>query len=68
MTAHELGDLKDSLFQLFVDNGGMAGEEFEQHITDLCKLLDQIWEKKLSLSAMKTELFMTEAAFSGATV
>jgi hypothetical protein len=40
MTARELGDLKDNLFQLFVDNGGMAGEEFSQHMTDLHKLLD----------------------------
>ena len=68
MTARELGDLKDSLFQLFVDDGGMAGEEFKQHITDLRKLLDRIRERKLSLSASKTELFMTEAVFAGATV
>ena len=40
ITAHEIGDLKDSLFQLFVNDSGMAGEEFEQHITDLHKLLD----------------------------
>jgi hypothetical protein len=40
MTAHELGDLKDKLFQLFVDNSGMAGEEFTTHIADLRTLLD----------------------------
>jgi hypothetical protein len=40
MTARELGDLKDKLFQLFVDDGGMAGDEFNQHITDLHILLD----------------------------
>lgn len=26
MTARELGDLKDNLFQLFIDDGGMAGD------------------------------------------
>ena len=68
MTARKLGDLKDTLFQLFVDDGGMAGDEFNQHITDLCKLLDRIHKRKLSLSPSKTELFMTEAVFAGATV
>ena len=68
MTAHKLGDLKDNLFQLFVYDGGMAGEEFDQHITDLCRLLDQIRERKFSLSASKTVFFMTEAVFAGATV
>jgi hypothetical protein len=68
MTACELGDLKDILFQLFVDDGGMGGEEFNQHISDLRKLFDRIRERKLSLSATKTELFMTEAVFAGATV
>jgi hypothetical protein len=60
--------LKDNLFQLFVDDGGMAGEEFNQHITDLRKLLDRVRERKLLLSAHKTEIFMTEAVFMGATV
>jgi hypothetical protein len=68
MTARELGNLKDKLFQLFIDNGGMAGKEFTTHIADLHTLLDQIHDRKLSLSASKTELFMTEAVFAGATV
>jgi hypothetical protein len=68
MTACELGDLKDKLFQLFVDDGGMASEEFITHIADLHTLLDRIRDRKLSLSASKTELFMTEAVFAGATV
>src|ERR1700677_889882 len=68
MTARELGDLKDKLFQLFVDDGGMAGDEFNQHITDLRTLLNRVRDRKLSLSASKTELFMTEAVFAGATV
>ena len=68
MTARELGDLKDKLFQLFVDDGGMAGDEFNQHITDLCTLLNRVRDRKLSLSASKTELFMMEAVFAGATV
>ena len=68
MTACELGDSKDKLFQLFVDDGGMAGDEFTTHIADLRTLLDQIHDRKLSFSASKTELFMTEAVFAGATV
>ena len=68
MTACELGDLKDKLFQLFIDDGGMPGEEFNQHIADLCTLLDRICDRKLSLSASKTKLFMTEAVFAGATI
>ena len=68
MTACELGDLKDTLFQLFVDDGGLAGDEFTQHIADLRTLLDRICDRKLSLSTSKTELFMTEAVFAGATV
>jgi hypothetical protein len=32
MTACELGDLKDELFQLFVDDSGMASDEFNQHL------------------------------------
>jgi hypothetical protein len=68
MTARELGDLKDKLFQLFVDDSGMAGDEFNQHITDLHTLLDRIRDRKLSLSMSKTELFMTEVVFAGATV
>ena len=46
----------------------MGGGEFNQHISDLHKLLDRIHERKLSLSANKTKLFMTEAVFAGATV
>jgi len=68
MTAHGLGDLKDKLFQLFINDGSMPGEDFNQHIADLCTLLDQVRDRKLSLSANKTELFMTEAVCVGATV
>ena len=68
MTARELGDLKYKLFQLFVDDGSMAGNDFDQHIADLRKLLERVRERKLSLSAAKTEFFMTEAVFAGATV
>lgn len=68
MTACKLGDLKDNLFQLFIDDGGMASDDFSQHITDLHTLLNQVCNRKLSLSASKTELFMTKVVFTGATV
>ena len=68
MTAREMGDLKDKLFQLFVNDSGMASDEFNQHITDFCTLLNRVRDRKLSLSTSKTELFMTEAVFARATV
>ena len=40
MMAHKLADLKDKLFQLFVDDSGMASNKFSQHITDLRTLLN----------------------------
>ena len=68
MIEQELGDLKDTLFELFINNGGMASNEFSQHITDIFTLLNWVCNRKLLLSASKTKLFMTEVVFVGATV
>ena len=50
------------------ETGSMADNEFNEHIANLCTLLNCVCDKKLSLSASKTELFMTEMVFAGATV
>jgi hypothetical protein len=68
MMATALGDLVGTLFKLFVDDGGMAGDNFETAIADIRTLLTRIQEKGLSLSAAKSNFFATEAVFAGARV
>jgi hypothetical protein len=51
--------------QLFVDDGGMAGDDFEQKMADLRTVFLWIREHKLSLSTQKMKFFMTEATFAG---
>jgi hypothetical protein len=57
-----------SLLELFVDDGGMASDSFEEGIKKLCALLDRVRQEKMSLSPSKLKLFMTEAVFAGAQV
>lgn len=68
MTAKALGDLVGTLFELFVDDGGMAGDIFEDTIANIRILLVRIRETGLSLSAAKSSFFETEAVFAGARV
>lgn len=68
MTARTLGDLVGTLFELFVDDGAMAGDDFEGLLGDLRVLLTRVREKGLSLSASKSRFFVTEAVFAGARV
>jgi hypothetical protein len=68
MTANALGDLVGTLCELFVDDGGMAGDNFQTMLDDTRKLLLRIREKGLSLSASKSSFFVTEAVFAGARV
>jgi hypothetical protein len=42
MTATALGDLIGTLFELFVDDRGMAGDKFEIMLANTKKLLQQI--------------------------
>jgi hypothetical protein len=46
MTANALGDLVGVLFELFVDDGGMAGDDFESMLQDTVKLLTR-WRRSL---------------------
>ena len=68
LMAREMGDLVGSLFQLFVNDGGMAADNFEQHIADMRTLFNRVQERKLSLSMAKSLFFMTEVTFAGSTV
>jgi hypothetical protein len=66
MTAQALGDLVSILFKLFVDDGGMARDNFTEMLGNTRKLLTRVREKGLSLSATKSSFFVTEAVFTGA--
>ena len=68
MTADALGDLIGILIELFVDDGGMAGDDFEIMLANTIRLLDRISETGLSISAAKTKFFVTEATFAGGRV
>ncbi|KZT63758.1 hypothetical protein DAEQUDRAFT_654990, partial [Daedalea quercina L-15889] len=52
----------------FVDDGGTAGDEFSEVMGKLHKVFEQVREKKLSLSTVKSQFFMTETVFTGARV
>ena len=68
MTASALGDLIGTLIELFVDDGGMAGDDFETMLGDTRRLLQRISDTGLSLSASKSKFFITEATFAGGRV
>jgi hypothetical protein len=68
MTANALGDLIGTLMELFVDDGGLAGDDFDTMLAATRKLLQRISDTGLSLSAMKSKFFMTEATFAGGRV
>jgi hypothetical protein len=64
-TGGALGDLVGTKIQLFVDDGGMAGDDFNTKMGDLRQVFQRVREHKLSLSAAKMQFFMTEAMFAG---
>jgi hypothetical protein len=63
---HEL--IADEALELFVDNRGVAADTFTEMTSKLERILDQARERKLSLSAVKSKLYMLEAVFAGARV
>ena len=67
-TANTLGDFIGTLIELFVDDGGLAGDDFNTMLENTRKLLQRISETGLSLSAAKSKFFMTEATFAGGRV
>jgi len=69
MTGKHMFDLlSDETMELFVDDGGTAADTFEEMMAKLTCIFTRIRERGLSLSASKSEFFMTEMVFAGATV
>jgi hypothetical protein len=69
VTAVRFHDLiAKSLLELFVNDGGMASNSFEEGINKLRILLERVRREKMSLSPSKLRLFMSEAVFAGAQV
>ncbi|KIM37849.1 hypothetical protein M413DRAFT_51875, partial [Hebeloma cylindrosporum] len=65
---HMHGLLADETMELFVDDGGTAADTFDEMMDKLTRIFTRVRERDLSLSASKSEFFMTEMVFAGATV
>ena len=65
MTATAIGDLVGIICELFVDDNGMSGNDFNEKLTRLRTFFNRVRDRGLSISPQKTELFMTEAVFGG---
>ena len=66
MTATHLHDLlTDEVMELFVDDGGTAADSFDDMAAKLHCIFTRVRERKLSLSAAKSQFFMMEAVFAG---
>ena len=69
VTANKLGDLLPKLeIELLVDDGGMAGDEFDNMMNRTRQFFTRVRKSSLSLSAKKSEFFMTSIIFAGARV
>ena len=69
ITAEKLGDILPKLnIELLVDDGGMAGDCFDNLLDRTRQFFTCIRETHLSLSAKKSEFFMTEIVFAGTVV
>ena len=69
VTATKLGDLLAKLeIELLVDDGGMAGDDFGSMIGRTRLFFERVRSTRLSLSAKKSEFFMTEIIFAGSRV
>ena len=60
--------IAEAILELFVDDGGMAADSFEEGLKKLRTLLERVRREKMSLSPSKLKVFMTEAVFAGAQV
>lgn len=69
VTADKLGDLLAKLeIELLVDDGGMVGDDFDSLMECTQAFFTRVRETSLSLSAKKSEFFMTEIIFAGSRV
>ena len=65
MTAKSLFNLLvKKIMELFVDDGGTAADEFEEMIDKLTQIFTRVQECGLSLSASKSQFFVTEMVFA----
>lgn len=60
MARHMSDLLKDETMELFIDNRGSAADTLDDMMNKLTQIFTKVHEKGLSLSASKTELFMTK--------
>ena len=67
-TAQALGNLVGILFELFVDDRGMAGDNFTDMLANIWTLPTRVRGKGLPPSAAKSSFFMTKAVFAGASM
>jgi RNase H-like domain found in reverse transcriptase len=66
VTAEKLSDILPKLdIELLVNNGGMAGDNFEDLLNCTRQFLVRVQESCLSLSVKKSEFFMTKIVFAG---
>ena len=69
MTATRMHEpIADGTLELFVDDGGTAADTFEEMLEKLTRIFTLIRKHNLSLSASKSEFFMTTMVFAGASV
>jgi len=67
--AEKLGDILPKLeIELLVDDGGMAGNDFESMMERTRQFFTRVRESSLSLSAKKSEFFRTNIIFAGSRV
>ncbi len=69
MTATHLHDLLcNGTMELFVDERGTAGDEFEEVYSKLQHIYEQVRASQLSLSPSKSRFFATDAVFAGGSI
>ncbi|VDC07025.1 unnamed protein product [Peniophora sp. CBMAI 1063] len=69
VTARHMHDLIEAgIMELFVDDGGACGDDFDTMLGKLEQVLQRVRERHLSLSAPKFFCFMRNSKFSGARV
>ena len=65
VTSRALGDLVGTVAELFTDDGGIAGDDFNEKMKILRTVLERVRKEDLSLLPQKTSLFMSEVVFVG---
>ncbi|KAI0368530.1 hypothetical protein BV20DRAFT_947916, partial [Pilatotrama ljubarskyi] len=54
--------------ELLVDDGGTAGDDFDELLAKLRRIFTTVRKTGISLSPAKSQFFMTEAVFAGVKV